>query len=135
MGWSVTHRISRDLTDIAKGDILPAAIDAVSETIRAKFVHSDEDRLGYHRLAPRIGPTWWCGGARGEIQWQEFDPISGLDRCVSPQEKRKSDFRYPFPFLLTGKGRRNGEEKRGRACCYLSSTPSTLGRAWHATPF
>jgi len=72
-------RISWNLTDIAKGDVLPAAIDGVvSVTIRAKFGRGDEDGLGDHRLAPRIGPTWWYGGARGEMQRQEFDPISRL---------------------------------------------------------
>jgi len=82
-----THRISWDLTDIAKGDVLPAAIDVVvSVTIRAKVIHGDEDGLRDHRLALRIGPTWWCRGARGEIQRQEFDPISRLDKHVSPQK-------------------------------------------------
>jgi hypothetical protein len=79
-GRGGTHRISWDLTNIAKGDVLPAAIDGVvSVTIRAKFGRSDEDGLGDHRLAPRIGPTWWYGGARGEMQRQEFDPISRLE--------------------------------------------------------
>lgn len=68
MKWGGTNRISWDLTDIAKGDILPAAIDAVSATIRAKVARSDEDGLGNHWLVPRIGPTWWYGRARGEIQ-------------------------------------------------------------------
>jgi hypothetical protein len=88
MGVGRTHRISWDLTDIAKGDVLPAAIDAVvSVTIRTKVVRSDEDGLGGHRLALRIGPTWWCGCAQGEIQRQEFDSISRLDKRVSPPKK------------------------------------------------
>ena len=83
-----THRISWDLADIAKGDVLPAAIDVVvSVTIRAKFVRSDEGGLEDRHLAPRIGSIWRCGCTRGEIQWQEFDPISRLDRHVSPPKK------------------------------------------------
>jgi hypothetical protein len=108
-----THRISWDLTDVAKGDVLPAAIDVVvSATIRAKVVHSDEDGLGEHRLALRIGPTWWCGGARGEIERQEFDPISRLDRQIRippAKEKRKSGFHYSFSFSPYGER----EKKRG----------------------
>jgi hypothetical protein len=83
-----THRISWDLADIAKGDVLPAAIGAIfSATIRAKVVRGDEDWLRDHRLAPRIGPTWWCGGARRKIHRQEFDPISGLHR---PDKQKKT---------------------------------------------
>lgn len=113
-----TYRISWDLTDIAKGDVLPTAINVVvSVTIWAKVVRSDEDGLGDQWLALRIGPTWWCRGARREIERQEFDPISRLDRHVSTPKKRKSDFRYSLSFLLTGKGRRKGDEgKEGGAC-------------------
>jgi hypothetical protein len=99
-----THRISWDLTDIAKGEVLPAVIGVVSVTIRAKVVRSDEDGLGDHRLAPRIGPTWWCRGARGEIQRQEFDPISRLD--VSTQKNVNQTFFILFHFSLRGKGER-----------------------------
>src|SRR5712691_11703152 len=113
MGWDRmgggTHRISWDLTDVAKGDVLPAAIDVVlSATIRAKVVHGDEDGLGEHRFALCVGPTWWCGGARGEIERQEFDPISRLKRQTRisppPREKRKSDFSLFLSFFsLRGK--------------------------------
>ena len=112
MGVGGTHRISWDLTDITKGDVLPAVIDDVSATIRAKVVRSDEDGLGDHRLAPRIRPTRWRRGARGEIERQEFDAITRLE---SPK-KRKSDFSsssffFFFPFSLRGK-----EEEREGAC-------------------
>lgn len=40
-----THRVSWYLTDIAKGDVLPAAIDVASAAIRAKLFRSDEDGL------------------------------------------------------------------------------------------
>jgi hypothetical protein len=52
-----THRIGWDLTDIAKGEVLPAVIDVISATIRAEIVRGDEDRLGDHQLAPRVGPA------------------------------------------------------------------------------
>ncbi len=77
---TATHRTSRDLTDIAKSYVLPAVVDAVSATIGTKFVRSDKDGLGDRRLALRIWPTWRCGGAQREIQGQEFDTISRLDR-------------------------------------------------------
>ena len=117
LGWVLggTHRISWDLTDITKGDVLPAVIDVVSATIRAKVVRSDEDGLGDHRLAPRIGPTRWRGGARGEIEWQEFDAITRLE---SPK-KRKSDFSSSSFFFLSLYGERKKKKGRGRACaCY-----------------
>ena len=121
-----THRISWDLADVTKSDVLPAVIDVVSATIRAKVGRGDEDGLGNHRLALRIGSTWWCGGTRGEIQGQEFDPISRLDRRtrIHPPTKEKEKnvnqtffvLFFFFPFLLfTGKGRRKGEKGGGRA--------------------
>jgi hypothetical protein len=126
-----THRISWYLTDIAKGDVLPAVIDAVSATIRAKLVHSDEDGLGDHRLPPCIGPTWRYGGARGEINWQEFDPISRL-HVSPPPKKRKSD---SFPFLLTGKREKEEEEGRkgwtGVRACNHPCTPPPARMARH----
>ena len=120
------------MTDIAKGDVLPAAIDAVvSVTIRAKVIRSDEDGLGDRRITPRVGPSWWCRGARGEIEWQEFDPISRLDRHVSTPKKRKSDFRYSFPFSLRGKGEGRGTKEGGRAwargCAPLHTPPPAHG--------
>src|SRR5713226_5020555 len=76
---TATHRTSWDLTDIAKSYVFPAVVNAVSATIGTKVVRSDKDGLGDRRLAPRIWPTWRCGGAQREIQGQEFDTISRLD--------------------------------------------------------
>lgn len=82
---SGTHRIGWDLTDITKGDVLPAGVDSVSVIFRAKFGRGDIDRFGDHQLAPRVGPTWRCRGARGEMQGQELDTISRLE--MHPEKK------------------------------------------------
>ena len=81
-----THRIGWDLTDIVEDDVLPAAVDAISVTIRTEIMRGDKDGLGGHQLAPRVGPTWRCGGARGEIQRLELDTIS----CLDTQTKKGS---------------------------------------------
>ena len=80
-----THRIGWDLTDITKGDVLPAGVDSPFVIFRAKFGRGDIDGFGDHQLAPRVGPTWRCGGARGEMQGQELDTISRLE--THPEKK------------------------------------------------
>ena len=84
-----THRIGRNLTDITKGDVLPASVDSVSVISRAKIGRGDKDGLGDHQLEPRVGPIWRRGGTRGEMQGKELDPISRLETYP---KKRKSHF-------------------------------------------
>ena len=85
-GVEGTHRIGRDLADVAKGNVLPARIDAISVTMRPKVVCGDEDGLGERRLALRVRPTGRGGSTQWEIQGQKLDAISSLP-ARSPKKK------------------------------------------------
>jgi hypothetical protein len=64
-----THRISWNLANKVKGDVLAAAISRSAPAMaRPKVLRGDKDGLGDHQLVPRGWTTLWGGCAHGEIE-------------------------------------------------------------------